>query len=69
MCVDAASPPSTEAGRVTGIREIQLVQGPESPSLLHLRGRKIKVSGQLFSAHTGHHRTPVLLAVRQVSPN
>ncbi|MEY4763577.1 MAG: hypothetical protein RI907_250 [Pseudomonadota bacterium] len=31
-------------------------------------GQQVKVAGKLFHASTGHHHTPVLLAVTQASP-
>ena len=47
---------------VASVRAIQLVVTPEQ--LQRYRGRmgqRVALSGTLFGAHTGHHRTPVLL--------
>ena len=48
------------------IRQIQLVFGDANAYEIHkeLVGKNVVASGTLFGAHTGHHRTPVLLTVR-----
>lgn len=69
LCVDGDSSSDLNSDSVEGVTEVQLVQLTESPSLKPLQGRMINVSGELFSAHTGHHRTPVLLIVRQARSN
>jgi hypothetical protein len=46
---------------VEDLREVQLVLTPEQ--LRRARaGQRVALSGALFGAHTGHHRTPVLLS-------
>ena len=51
-----------------GVRQVQLAVVGDS-LVLRLRrlvGRRIVVTGQLFSAETGHHHTPVLDLVREL---
>ena len=49
----------------SGIHEIQLVLQPEQyRQHKGMIGRKVLATGTLFGEHTGHHHTPVLLAVR-----
>ncbi len=47
-----------------GVREVQLafLSDKKYPSLLR-PGRKVNITGRLFSAHTGHHHTKVLVEV------
>lgn len=46
------------------VRVVQLVLKKEEIERANtLLGRKVVASGTLFGAHTGHHRTPVLLTV------
>jgi hypothetical protein len=50
------------------VEEVQLVVMPKSGvDASQHRDRRIRVEGRLFTAHTGHHRTPVLLTVRALS--
>ena len=71
---DDAGPPNYDRaiasnGReaVHGVGEVQLAVMPMSGIDAHRhRGRRVAVEGSLFSAHTGHHRTPVLLMVRSL---
>ena len=48
------------------IRQIQLVFGDANAYEIHkeLVGKNVVASGNLFGAHTGHHRTQHLLTVR-----
>src|SRR5215831_7668862 len=49
----------------SGIHEIQLVLQPEQyQQRKGMVGRKVLATGTLFGEHTGHHHTPVILAVR-----
>ena len=53
-----------------GVSEIQIVLlGAERPSALLRAGRRVIVSGRLFSWQTAHHRTPVLIAVSGLEVN
>lgn len=46
------------------VREIQLVLSEKQYALLRPKlGTKVMLKGQLFSAHTGHHHTDVLMRV------
>jgi hypothetical protein len=69
LCVvaDPGSDPDLETMRE--LVEVQLVvfPGTEVPADAY-RDRRIGVEGSLFTAHTGHHRTPVLLQVRSFAP-
>ena len=52
----------------TGIREMQLVVTKEAhwKSVRRLMGKRAIVRGTLFHAHTGHHRTKVLVDVANI---
>ena len=52
----------------TGLRDIQLSISKDNdwPVIRRLIGKRVTVSGTLFHAHTGHHRTKVLMDVSQV---
>jgi uncharacterized protein DUF4431 len=68
VCVDGdpASELNTEAE--SGIKEIQLVitNSSDWKRYASLLRKDVRVTGMLFHAHTGHHRTPVLLTVRSI---
>ncbi len=48
-----------------GVNKIQLA-AEDTQQLKGLKGKKIQVSGQFFSAFTGHHHTDVLMHVNTV---
>lgn len=48
-----------------GVNKIQLA-AEDTQQLKGLKGKKIQVSGQFFSAFTGHHHTDVLVHVNKV---
>jgi hypothetical protein len=52
----------------TDVREIQLVvmKNAHWKIIRRLTGRRAKVTGTLFHAHTGHHRTKVLIDVSNI---
>jgi hypothetical protein len=52
----------------TGIRDVQLVVTKDSDwkTVRRLIGKRAKVTGTLFHAHTGHHRTKVLIDVTDI---
>jgi hypothetical protein len=53
-----------------GVRQMQLVLTAEQlRKYARLAGRRVRASGTLFHAHTGHHHTPVLLAVMDLRPH
>ncbi|MCA9639176.1 MAG: DUF4431 domain-containing protein, partial [Myxococcales bacterium] len=59
VCVAPDPTSDLNSKGASGALEIQVAS-------LHLRfstmvGQRIAVSGSLFAAHTGHHRTPVLM--------
>ncbi len=51
-----------------GIREVQLVvmKNADWKIVRRLMGKRAKVTGTLFHAHTGHHRTKVLIDVTNI---
>ena len=53
----------------TGVREVQLVikTPAQWKALKRLRGAPVTVTGTLFHAHTGHHRTEVLMIVAELN--
>jgi hypothetical protein len=52
----------------TGLREVQLVVTNEGhwKIVRRLMGKRATVTGTLFHAHTGHHRTKVLVEVADI---
>ena len=50
----------------TGIAAVQMVFSDACPFKRRWRNKHVWVSGRLFHAITGHHRTPVLLQVTRV---
>jgi hypothetical protein len=52
----------------TGVREVQLVVTKDAywKTIRRLMGKRARVTGTLFHAHTGHHRTKVLINVSQI---
>jgi hypothetical protein len=53
---------------VSHLHDLQLVLGSDNnyQRAEGLLSRRVIVSGVLFGAHTGHHHTPVLLAVKNI---
>jgi hypothetical protein len=53
----------------TDIREVQLVMTTPGhwKALKSLRGKPVVVTGTLFHAHTGHHRTKILITVTELN--
>jgi hypothetical protein len=50
------------AGRLTNVSLVQLLLNDSTYTMLRpLLSKRIKISGNLFSAHTGHHHAPLLL--------
>jgi hypothetical protein len=52
----------------TSVREVQLVVTKDAhwKTIRRLMGKRAKVTGTLFHAHTGHHRTRVLIDVSRI---
>ena len=68
ICV-ASKPSDPLYPAASDTRQVQLVLDPAQYSQYkHLVGREVVVSGRLFAAHTGHHRTPVLITVGALKP-
>lgn len=53
----------------TDVKEVQLVISKPAhwKTLKALRGKPVVVTGTLFHAHTGHHRTKILITVTGIS--
>jgi hypothetical protein len=70
ICVDAADDVNVAE---SGVRRVQLVlRGEQFARYRDFLGQRISVAGRLFHAHTGHHRTLLLLAtdeMREELPN
>jgi len=67
ICTNGSGPAGIDVPE-SGLRDLQLViaKDEEWPTIRRLIGKRAKVSGTLFHAHTGHHRTRVLLDVSQI---
>jgi hypothetical protein len=54
----------------SGVHSMQLVFGVEGkksyPDYADFVGKQVTVIGRLFHSHTAHHKTPVLIAVRDM---
>lgn len=61
VCVDA-DPSSDLNSSEKGVKEVQLVMTSYG-KYKDLVGKRVIATGTLFSAHTAHHRTPVLLTL------
>lgn len=64
VCVSPDSSNEAYAELETAVREVQLVLTPEGwRTFRRLQAISVVTTGTLFHAHTGHHRTRVLLSV------
>ena len=67
VCVAGTPGSDLNSRDVPSIRLIQLAfSKPEAITHERLVGRRVKAVGTLFTAHTGHHRTDVVLAVSKL---
>lgn len=57
--------PTNEA--VTDVSELQIVPN-EVSNLSDYLDRRVRVTGKLFQAHTGHHHTKALIALETIAP-
>ena len=54
------------------VDEVELVarnacaRDPGDAQARYLVGKRVRASGTLFGAHSGHHRTPIVLQVRSI---
>ena len=66
-CTTGNDPQSFEVPEAD-IREIQLVVSKDAhwKTVRRLMGKRALVTGTLFHAHTGHHRTKVLVTVANI---
>jgi hypothetical protein len=64
ICVSGDPASSLNSESHSGLTEIQLVVSRDK--VRSLLGKRIRASGTLAGAHTGHHRTPVLLQVSSI---
>lgn len=64
ICVSADTSSLTNSRSHAGLTEVQLVvEGLDYRTLL---SKQVRVSGTLFAGQSGHHRTPVVLAVKSL---
>lgn len=61
VCVSGDPTSRLNSTSRAGISEVQLFVLPGKARALV--GRRVRATGSLFGAHTGHHRTPVVLRV------
>lgn len=71
VCITAGDPANLFDVAETDIHEVQLVIGkPEHwKTFKRLRAKPVIISGTLFHAHTGHHRTKILVIVAELNLN
>lgn len=55
-----------EAAETVGEAQLVVMESGQSKTASRLMGRRVWVTGKFFSAHSGHHHTPVLLEVTNV---
>ncbi len=63
ICVSTS--PSTYDAAEKNQRKVTLVP-PQGVDFSRYKGKNVSLSGTLFHAHTGHHRTPVLMEVKTI---
>ncbi len=69
ICVKGTPGDVLNGEDVIGVKLLQLVlTHGEYKTHDRLVGEKVKATGTLFAAFTGHHHTPVLLQVRTLEP-
>lgn len=51
---------------VTDVTRVQLVCARSGIDCWSLTGRRVRITGMLFTAATGHHRTKILITVRDI---
>lgn len=68
ICVAGDPESDLNLGSHDGVVLVQLVS---DESLRRYENQRVVARGSLYEAHTGHHRTPVLLTVQEIaiSPN
>jgi hypothetical protein len=68
ICTSGNDPEGVDVAE-TGVREVQIAVTNDRnwPAVRRLIGKKVKVSGKLFHASTGHHRTKILLDLSHIS--
>jgi len=67
-CVTGEDPLGVSGPSETGVRKVQLVvlKTAHWRTIRRLKGKRAIVTGTLFHAHTGHHRTDVLVEVARI---
>jgi hypothetical protein len=67
LCVSGTPGDAHDAADVTGVSAVQLiVRHGEYTASADLIGHRVRVTGTLSAAITGHHHTPVVLDVRRL---
>ena len=52
---------------VENVIRVQLACGRERSDCPRFANKRVRVTGSLFTAHTGHHRAKILMAVSEIS--
>jgi hypothetical protein len=68
VCVNGDPKDEINSETETNIKAIQLIVQEDDNQYKHLLSRKVVVTGTLFHAHTGYHRTRVLMEVISLRP-
>jgi hypothetical protein len=67
VCVDGDPLSELNSDSEADLLEIQVVPNADlQEQFFHRVGKQVSAVGTLFHSHTGHHRTPVLIAADQV---
>jgi hypothetical protein len=65
ICVEADEMNDAES-KVTDVQMVLAAGQADYKRYKAMLGQKVKVTGKLFHAHTGHHHTPVLIDVSEI---
>jgi len=68
LCVDADPGDPLNSEAANNVKAIQMFYMPEHPFNKAWLGQPVTVTGTLFRAQTGHHRTDVLIEVNETRP-
>lgn len=66
ICVDGDPNNAANSEGADNVKAVQVVYGDKHPFNRKWLGQPVVVTGTLFRAHTGHHRTTVLIQAREV---
>lgn len=66
ICVQGDPSSDMNSETVRDIKQVQVALVTYKKSVQKMIGKNITVRGTLFAAHTGHHRTPVLIDAKDI---